>query len=145
MPLAEELATAEQYLSLELIRFEDRLRVDREIDPAALNCLVPPLALQTLVENAVKYGVSRETEGSVIRITARVSDGVAEVSVRNTGTLADSAAGGSTGLGLTNLRTRLRLLFGERATLELHTVEPGWVEARLRVPVTTTALDQPAA
>ena len=145
VPLAEEITTVDHYLSLELIRFEDRLRVEREIDPAALSCLVPPLALQTLIENAVKYGVSRETEASVIRITAHRTGAQLVVSVRNTGTLASSNGAGSTGLGLMNLRTRLRLLFDEAGTLDLHEPEPGWVEARLELPATTTALEKPAA
>ena len=70
VPLADEIATVEQYLALELIRFEDRLTIERALAPAALPCLVPPLALQTLVENAVKYGVSRETGAAVIRLAA---------------------------------------------------------------------------
>ena len=145
VPLAEEVAMVERYLSLELIRFEDRLRVERQIDRAALRCLVPPLALQTLVENAVKYGVSRETEDCVMRISAQLRDKQLDISVRNTGTLERAAAGASTGLGLTNLRTRVRLLFGDAATLDLHEPEPGWVEARLLVPATVTALEKPAA
>jgi LytS/YehU family sensor histidine kinase len=115
VPLADELETVEQYLALELIRFEDRLTIERTIDPNALPCLVPPLALQTLLENAIKYGVSRETGGSRIELAA-VIDQQLEISVRNTGTLRASSTG-STGVGLTNLRTRLRLLFAERAAL----------------------------
>ena len=136
VPLADDLATVEQYLALELIRFEDRLTIERAIDPAALPCLVPPLALQTLVENAVKYGISRETGAGAIRLFARVNDDRLEISVRNTGALRSEPPAASTGLGLTNLRTRLRLLFADRASCELNELEPGWVEARLVLPVT---------
>lgn len=139
VPLANEIDTVEHYLALELIRFEDRLTIERSIEPEALSCLVPPLALQTLVENAVKYGVSREAGAAVIALRAHRNDNHLEISVRNTGTLRDgSSSGQSTGLGLTNLRTRLRLLFAERATCELHEPEVGWVEARLIIPVTET-------
>lgn len=136
VPLAEELETVEQYLGLELLRFEDRLTLEQAIDPQTLPLLVPPLALQTLVENAVKYGVSRESGPAVIRLDASLREGRLVVSVRDTGALRADAPANSTGLGLTNLRTRLRLLFAERAAFTLHEPEPGWVEARLDLPVT---------
>lgn len=136
VPLAAEVETVEQYLALELIRFEDRLTIERAIDPAALPFLVPPLALQTLVENAVKYGVSRDMGPGRLRLNARPHDGALEIAISNTGSLGASAAADSTGLGLTNLRTRLRLLFGGQASLELHEPEPGWVEARMLLPLT---------
>ena len=136
VPLAEELATVEQYLALELIRFEDRLTIERAIDPEALPCLVPPLSLQSLVENAVKYGVSRDTGAAVIRVAARVHEERLDISVRNTGALRAESASASTGLGLTNLRTRLRLLFADRASCELSEPETGWVEARMILPAT---------
>jgi hypothetical protein len=136
VPLADELATAEQYLALELIRFEDRLTVERTFDEHGSGYLVPPLAVQTLVENAVKYGVSREDSNATIRLTTIVRDKQLLICVRNTGRLQNGAQTSSTSLGLANLRTRLRLLFGERASLELHESEPGWVEARIVLPVT---------
>ncbi|HEX3818242.1 MAG TPA: histidine kinase [Chthoniobacterales bacterium] len=138
VPLANEIATVEQYLALELIRFEDRLTIERAIDPAALPFLVPPLALQTLVENAIKYGVSRESGAGVVRLTVQLPDNCLEISVCNTGSLRNGPGANSTGLGLTNLRTRLRLLFAERAGLQLTEPEPGWVEARLILPATQT-------
>ena len=136
VPLAEEVATVEQYLALELIRFEDRLTVEQAIDASVLPFLVPPLALQTLVENAVKYGVSRDAGAGTIQLSARVADHQLAISVRNTGTLRSPAPAGSTGVGLTNLRTRLRLLFADRASLELTQPERGWVEARILLPAT---------
>ncbi len=138
VPLADEIDTVEQYLALELIRFEDRLTIERAIDPAALPSLVPPLALQTLVENAVKYGVSRDAGAAVLTLSARQREGRLEISVRNTGALRNGSSGQSIGLGLTNLRTRLRLLFADRAALQLHEPEAGWVEARIELPVTRT-------
>ena len=138
VPLADEITTAEQYLALELIRFDDRLTVERTFDERALAFLVPPLALQTLVENAVKYGVSRERGPGTIRLSAAVEDHLLEVSVRNTGSLQDGRETNSTGLGLGNLRTRLRLLFADRASFVLHEPEPGWVEARITLPATHT-------
>lgn len=138
VPLAEEMGTVELYLALELIRFEDRLTVEREINPDALVFFVPPLALQTLVENALKHGVSRDEGAGVIRISANLNAGRLVVSVRNTGALRGASSTDSTGLGLSNLRTRLRLLFAERATLELREPERGWVEASLVLPFAQT-------
>jgi LytS/YehU family sensor histidine kinase len=145
VPLADEITTAEQYLALELIRFEDRLTVERAFDPGTLSFLVPPLALQTLVENAVKYGVSRDRGAAVIQLGAAVIEQRLEVSVRNTGSLQSGAASHSTGMGLNNLRTRLRLLFGDRASFSLHQPEPGWVEARLSLPATQSLSTEAAA
>ncbi len=136
VPLREEIETVDRYLALELIRFEDRLTVERAIDEGTLACLVPPLALQTLVENAVKYGVSRETSRALIRLAASLQADRLVISVKNTGTLRRDSPNESTSLGLANLRTRLRLLFAERATFTLHETEPDWVEARLELPVT---------
>ncbi|MGI8437812.1 MAG: sensor histidine kinase [Chthoniobacterales bacterium] len=138
VPLAEELETVEQYLALELIRFEDRLTIELAIDPAALSSLVPPLALQGLVENAVKYGVSRNAGPAVIELSAELREGNLIVAVRNNGRLREASPNESTGVGLTNLRTRLRLLFADRAALELREAEPGWVEARLVLPSAQT-------
>ena len=138
VPLAEEIGTVELYLALELIRFEDRLTVEREIDPDALVFFVPPLALQTLVENAVKYGVSHDEGAGVIRISAKLNAGRLVVSVRNTGALRGAVSTDSTGLGLSNLRTRLRLIFAANASLELREPERGWVEASLFLPATQT-------
>jgi Histidine kinase len=138
VPLADEIATVDQYLALELIRFEDRLTVQRTIEKETLPLLVPPLALQTLIENAIKYGVSRETGANRIEIAGKVKDGHLEVSVRNTGGLIPAPSGDSTGVGLTNLRTRLRLLFKESASLELCEPQRGWVEARMVLPATKT-------
>jgi hypothetical protein len=141
VPLLDEIETVELYLALELIRFEDRLVVEREVDPEALRFFVPPLALQMLVENAVKYGVSRDEGTGIIRISAKVSENRLIIAVRNTGALHGAASTDSTALGLSNLRTRLRLLFAEHASLELGEPEHGWVEAYMVLPA-TQALDQ---
>jgi two-component system, LytTR family, sensor kinase len=136
VPLAEEIETVEQYLALELIRFEDRLTIERALEPETFSCLVPPLALQTLVENAIKYGVSRDTGPAVICLSASVKDNQLQIVVRNTGALRSEPAAASTGLGLVNLRTRLRLLFAEQASCELFEPAAGWVEARMILPAT---------
>lgn len=134
--LEEELATVQQYLALELMRFEDRLSVTTETDERAKDCLLPPLALQTLVENAIKYGPSQSASAGRIALRVTMNSGRLVVVVGNTGTLNGNGAQTSTGLGLANLRTRLALLFGDEASLELAQSSVSWVEARLTLPAT---------
>jgi LytS/YehU family sensor histidine kinase len=118
------------------MRFEDRLSVTTKTDECAKDCLLPPLALQTLVENAIKYGPLQNASAGRIALEATLHADHLVLVVGNTGTLHGNGAQNSIGLGLANLRTRLALLFGERASLELAQTSPSWVEARLILPVT---------
>ena len=131
--LERELAIVRDYLAVEKIRFEERLRPRFEIEDRALALAVPPLLLQTLVENAVKYGVGNNPTGGDVVVSASVEDSKLRLSVANTGRL--STGGASTGLGLRNATERLRMLFGERATLRLGEHEGGWVVAEVEMPV----------
>jgi hypothetical protein len=136
----EELRIVEDYLALEQIRHEDRLRVRWDIAEPVRGLAVPPMLLQTLVENAVKYGISTRREGGEITIAAALEDETLHIRVSNPGDLADPAsaaaarAGSSTGVGLRNASDRLRLLFGDKAQLTV-TAEPvGCVTAHVRIP-----------
>ena len=135
--LERELRFVDDYLALEAIRFEQRLRVRREIAPAARRVQVPPLALQTLVENALKYGVAPFDWPQEITIRAWLeADGSLCAEVTNGGRLTGNGAGvdpRSGGLGLHNLRERLGLVFGPGGTLELAQDTPDRVTARLRI------------
>jgi sensor histidine kinase YesM len=91
------------------------------------------MLLQTLVENAVKYGIAPRREGGEIAITARCEHGQLRLQVTNPGTLA--AGGGSTGVGLRNAAERLQLLFGAQATLDLREGPPGCVTAGVVIPL----------
>lgn len=143
VPLEDELRIVEDYLALEQIRHESRLRVRWEVADETRSCAVPPMLLQTLVENAVKYGISTRVEGGELAITARVSAGGLNIRVTNPGDLAvpvsDSAAraGSSTGVGLRNATERLKLLFGERATLTMLAAPAGCVTADVFIPLAT--------
>ncbi|CAM2830608.1 sensor histidine kinase [Janthinobacterium lividum] len=133
VPLAAELEAVRAYLAIEQSRFEERLRVSFDIAPGLELVRVPPMALQTLVENAVKYGVEASAEGGDIRIAARRGAGMdtLQIEVANTGRL--RSASGSTGIGLHNARQRLQLACGERASLEL-CEQAGWVYATIHLP-----------
>lgn len=116
--VARELEMADNYLSLEQLRFESRLRVQQQIAPAALPCLVPPFVIQTLIENAIKFGVARFEEGGdvVLRVEVVAADQL-EIAVENRGQIDEHTAG--TGVGIRNARARLALLFGPTASLTL--------------------------
>jgi hypothetical protein len=132
VPLESELEAVSDYLALESVRLEDRMRVEWAIDSAARRALLPPLLLQTLVENAVKHGIAARAAGGDLLIRAAlIADGML-VEVENTGQLLPPAPGG-TQLGLSNLRERLRILYGDRATLQLEN-RNGRVAATVRIP-----------
>lgn len=136
VPLSAELDAVRAYLAIEQIRFEDRLRVSFDIPPGIDHVRVPPMALQTLVENAVKYGVETSADGGDIRIAARrtsADDGATmlQIDVANTGALHEP--GNSTCVGLRNARQRLQLACGEHASLELRQ-QAGWVVATIDLP-----------
>jgi len=119
VPLEDELRMAQHYLSIEQMRFEERLQVVMEIAPEARAFRVPPMLLQTLVENAVKYGIAEEENGGTVSIEAWVDGERLHLRVTNPGTLEkrDQAIGKSTGVGLRNAAERLRLLFGPQSEL----------------------------
>ena len=133
VPLEDELQTVNDYLALEQVRHEERLRVRREIAPGTLGLSIPPMLLQTLVENAVKYGIAPRREGGEITIISSCENDELSLRVTNPGTLA--AGGGSTGVGLRNAAERLRLLFGERASIALRDDPPGRVVAEAVIPL----------
>ncbi len=133
-PLDSEIEVASDYLALEAVRFEERLRVRLEIDPAAANFPVPTMLLQTLVENAVKHGIAAELAGGDLIVRASRENGSLLVEVENTGHLSDPKPGGKA-VGLANTRERLRLLYGDRATLQLKNGATGTVTASVRIPL----------
>lgn len=132
--IAEEVETVENYLALERLRFEQRLRIRSQVDPAARPLPIPPLLLQTLVENAVKFGVGRHSEGGEVAYEVAVHDGALVLRVTNTGTLGRPERA-STGVGLANARARLLHLFGPAATLALSQADAATVLAEVRIPV----------
>lgn len=138
----DELQVVNDYLALEQVRHEERLRLRVDVQPEALGLPVPPMLLQTLVENAVKYGISQLPEGGEVGVAARCLDGDLEIRVSNPGHLPSSktanGVGGSTGLGLHNAAERLRLIFGESASLSLGEERPGLVVAVARLPHVTS-------
>ncbi|HUR59087.1 MAG TPA: sensor histidine kinase [Opitutaceae bacterium] len=139
VPFEDELRIVNDYLALEQVRHEERLRVRLDIAPETLTLPIPPMLLQTLVENAVKYGISTRPEGGEISILARRENDALRLQVSNPGELASAARAASsntsTGLGLRNAAERLRLLFGDRASLQLRAGTPEIVIAEAILPL----------
>lgn len=136
--LGRELEATRHYLELETLRFEDRLRYRIDVDPEALEHPVPPMLVQTLVENAIKHGISKLPQGGAVRIEARERSHDLHIRVTNTGTLGDGR--GSGGIGLANSLERLRLIFGDRAQLALAASDYDEVSCEVVVPGTAKRL-----
>ena len=107
--LEEELSLVDRYFAIEHVRFGERLQVRRVVEPGAEQCLVPPLLLQPLVENAVKHGIAQRIEGGTIQIDAAVTDGMLRLAVEND-VDDDAAMRRGEGVGLENVRQRLNVL-----------------------------------
>jgi sensor histidine kinase YesM len=139
VPLSEELAFLDRYLDIEQIRFTDRLKVNREIDPGVQQALVPYLILQPLVENAIRHGIEPREDLGHLGIRAHRSNGRLELRI------SDNGAGltpGNTpsereGIGLSNTRSRLRHLYGDDFSFELAEASGGGLEARIDIPFRT--------
>lgn len=134
VPFERELNIVKDYLALEHIRFEDRLRVEYDIDEDTLDQPVPPMMLQTLVENAIKHGIGKKKDGGLVRVISDYRDSHHELIVLNTGHLNGNTANGD-GFGINSTRNRLKLLFGGKATFEIRNAENDMVEAKVKMPV----------
>jgi len=117
VPLADELRVIDEYIALERARFEDRLRIEQQIDPLTLSVPVPPMIVQTLVENAVKHGVATMTRGGLVRLEAGLQDHTLRIVVTNTGRFEPSPD--EPGFGLQNAAERLRLMYHGAASLRI--------------------------
>ncbi len=119
IPLADELALAERYLKIEQVRFGSRLRIEQRVDEDAARCLVPPLLLQPLVENAVTHGIARLLEGGLIRLDiARLNERLTIAIENPCDPDTVTAASRPGGMGLDNVRGRLAAMFGREAGLD---------------------------
>lgn len=133
--LRRELEYLGLYLSIERVRFADRLRVEILADPATQNASVPQLILQPIVENAIRHGIGRSSSASRILISATKLDSMVEVRVQDDGPgLPKSYSPQLQGVGLTNTRARLRQLYGEDGNLEIEDCDSGGVIVTLKFP-----------
>ncbi len=141
--IRRELEATEHYLELEALRFESRLGYKISVDPSALEHSIPPMLIQTLVENAIKHGIAPLPEGGTIRIAVQKQFDGLQIQVRNSGTLA--ADSGQLGIGLANSLARLRLIYGDGVTLRLQSSGRNEVTCEVVVPSPPTEAATPLA
>lgn len=138
--LAEEAEYLQRYIDIQKARFGERLACSVDIPEALMDAQVPSLLLQPLVENAIKHGLAERVAGGEIRVAAARQGAVLCLSVYNDGPgfAADWESNG-TGVGLANLRTRLRIMHGDAADLSVTNIEGGGVDVVVTLPLARAA------
>lgn len=131
--LADEMGAIEDYLAIEKIRFGERLQLQTDIDPLLTDARVPPLLLQPLVENAIKHGVAQREDQTRVEVKAEAAGEKLRFTVRNQG-MAPGPEELWRGIGLRNLQSRCRTLFGEDYSFRLYEPAAGWIQAELVIP-----------
>ncbi|MBK8609839.1 MAG: histidine kinase [Chitinophagaceae bacterium] len=131
--LEKELDIVKDYLALEQMRFEERLKIEMDIDPDTLQQPVPPMMLQTLVENAIKHGISKQIKGGVVRVVAAFHDNNLELLVQNTGQL--SLIPNGEGFGIKSTEDRLNLMYQGKGVFEIKNLDNKIVQSKVSLPV----------
>jgi two-component system LytT family sensor kinase len=133
--LAQEVEFLEKYLQIQEARFAGRLKLDIQVPDELRSAQIPSLILQPLVENAIKHGIAQRVLGGEVRISASRSNGLLHLSVYNDGPLLDrDGSAVKDGIGLSNLRTRLKLLYGDDCDLRLENYGITGVQVSLALP-----------
>jgi signal transduction histidine kinase len=135
VPLGEEIQLIQAYLSVVKIRMAGRLNVLFQIPDDLCAARIPTLAVATLVENSIKHGLAPLATGGTLSVAACAHDGSLTVSVVDTGVGLKPATGGGSGIGLSNVRTRLTTLHGSRGSLQVQANSPRGVCATISVPL----------
>jgi two-component system LytT family sensor kinase len=133
----DELKIVRDYLGLEHIRFEERLKTEFDIHPDSHKFYVPPLMIQTLVENGIKHGISKLTAGGVIQIKTTVENGRLNIRIRNSGRLVNNDKKDKKkpgGLGIKNTIQRLKLIYGDEASFRILNENDNFVVTELVIP-----------
>lgn len=130
--IGEEVSIVADYLSLEKLRFEERLQWDIKIDDQVMSYSIPPMLLQTIVENAIKHGISNIVEGGIVSVVSSESDDSFEICVINDGQY--NPTYGNKGLGLSNSKERLQVIYGENADITISNKNGKQVIACIHLP-----------
>lgn len=130
--LAKELDIVKDYLALEYIRFADRLKIEYDIEDQTLSNQIPPMMLQTLVENAIKHGLGKQPGDCLIKIISKLEAEKQILIVQNTGVLEQKE---KDGFGLKSTRERLNILYRGNALFEIYQCMPNQVTAKLVIPI----------
>ena len=139
VPLEDEVETVKNYLDLERIRFEDRLKYKLDIEKSTQKIEIPPMMIQTLVENGIKHGVAKRTEGGEIELKSKMlttSNGPKlKIEIRNSGHFSEELLKSSNGFGVSNTKHRLNLLFGDDAHFTIKNENGNTVLAEVEIPI----------
>jgi LytS/YehU family sensor histidine kinase len=143
--LAEEVDYLQKYLDIQKFRFGARLQVVIDVPPDLLPAVVPSLLLQPLAENAIKHGISTHANGGAIQVTGSRFTNKLRLAVRNTAPRVGSQSGShgsqSLGIGLSNLRARMNLLYGDQYELTMHRTDSEDVEVNITLPMQKANFD----
>lgn len=134
VPLEEEIQTVVDYLALEQIRFEERLKYNVTIDPKSKRIEIPPMMIQTLVENGIKHGISKRQEGGLIDVSTKVNETMLEIIIKNSGYYDEKDSKISNGYGVNNTKQRLNLIYSEKGTFSIFN-DKGYVNAIIKIPI----------
>jgi LytS/YehU family sensor histidine kinase len=139
--LREELNFIKLYLSIQEMRFSDRLEIEFDIDPTTTREMVPNLILQPLTENALRHGISRSADSGLVGISSAVEDGHLRLMVYDNGAgLPDDwQMKGSTGIGLANTLARLQQLYDDDHQFDIRNRDGGGVEVVILMPLRTSS------
>ena len=139
--LREELNFIKLYLSIQEMRFSDRLQIEFDIDPATTTAMVPNLILQPLTENALRHGIGRSADSGVVGITSAAEDGQLRLTVYDNGAgLPDNwQLNGSAGIGLANTSARLQQLYDDNHQFDIRNRDGGGVEVVIVMPLRTSS------
>jgi hypothetical protein len=132
--LGREMAVIRPYLEILKVRMEDRLQASVQVPNGLLSAEFPPMMIQSLVENAIKHGLEPKAEGGTLTVSAEIVDGRLAVAVADTGLGFGRADTAGTGVGLANIRERLKLLYGDRASMVVADNQPSGTIVTLTVP-----------
>ena len=135
--LGREIAVIRPYLEILKVRMEERLATEIVAPEGLMSAEFPPMMLQTLVENAIKHGLEPKAEGGTLRVAAEIVHGKLQLTVADTGLGFGKAATAGTGVGLANIRERLQLLYGNKATLTVAANQPCGTVVSITVPYKT--------
>lgn len=129
----EELVLVKDYLAIEKARFEERLTYKMQIEEDCFDWFVPPIMVQTIVENGIKHGISKIPKGGELKINASIVEGRLNVKITNPGTFSKNSKP-ETGFGIANTKERLRLLYGTESSFSISNIDPKTVETILIFP-----------
>jgi len=132
--LSRELAVIKPYLEILKVRMEERLQTEIDVPEGLMSAEFPPMMIQGLVENAIKHGLEPKAEGGKLTVKAEIVHGKLAVTVADTGLGFGRAATSGTGVGLANIRERLQLLHGNRASVTVTENQPTGTVVTITVP-----------